>query len=98
MRRLLAEAWASLGGSTELRSPDAGAKLTPGGASRSFGVEVAKLAGLPPGVVERAQQILRGLEAGRPSPAGPRPAAGARTAELVLTRRRPRSREGPAGG
>jgi DNA mismatch repair protein MutS len=38
-------------------------KLTPGGASRSFGVEVAKLAGLPPPVVARARAILRTLEA-----------------------------------
>jgi len=37
-------------------------KLAPGGASRSFGVEVAKLAGLPPTVVERARAILRTLE------------------------------------
>jgi DNA mismatch repair protein MutS len=38
-------------------------KLVPGGASRSFGVEVAKLAGLPPTVVDRARAILRTLEA-----------------------------------
>jgi DNA mismatch repair protein MutS len=37
-------------------------KLAPGGASRSFGVEVAKLAGLPPAVVDRARNILRTLE------------------------------------
>jgi DNA mismatch repair protein MutS len=41
-------------------------KLTPGGASRSFGVEVAKLAGLPPSVIARAQGILRALESNRP--------------------------------
>ena len=38
-------------------------KLTAGGTSRSFGVEVAKLAGLPPTVVARARAILRTLEA-----------------------------------
>ncbi len=38
-------------------------KLTPGGASRSFGVEVAKLAGLPAPVIARARAILRTLEA-----------------------------------
>ncbi|HZL18614.1 MAG TPA: DNA mismatch repair protein MutS [Polyangia bacterium] len=38
-------------------------KLTPGGTSRSFGVEVARLAGLPPPVVARARAILRTLEA-----------------------------------
>jgi DNA mismatch repair protein MutS len=49
-------------------------KLTPGGASRSFGVEVARLAGLPDGVIARAQQILRGLESLGPA-TGPAPVA-----------------------
>ncbi|HMF40725.1 MAG TPA: DNA mismatch repair protein MutS, partial [Polyangia bacterium] len=49
-------------------------KLTPGGASRSFGVEVAKLAGLPPAVIDRARAILRTLEADAPAGADvPRP-------------------------
>ena len=53
-------------------------KLVPGGANRSFGVEVAKLAGLPEAVIARAGAILRSLEvmpaaggAFRPGPAGP---------------------------
>jgi len=37
-------------------------KLVPGGASRSYGIEVAKLAGLPPEVLARAREILRNLE------------------------------------
>ena len=37
-------------------------KLVPGGASRSYGIEVAKLAGLPPEVLRRAREILRNLE------------------------------------
>jgi DNA mismatch repair protein MutS len=37
-------------------------KLVEGGASRSYGIEVAKLAGLPGGVVARAREILRNLE------------------------------------
>jgi DNA mismatch repair protein MutS len=37
-------------------------KLVAGGASRSYGIEVAKLAGLPAGVVARAREILRNLE------------------------------------
>lgn len=37
-------------------------KLTPGGASRSFGIEVARLAGVPAPVVTRAQDLLRRLE------------------------------------
>ena len=43
-------------------------KIIPGGADRSYGIEVAQLAGLPRQVVERARKILRQLEeeAGRP--------------------------------
>jgi DNA mismatch repair protein MutS len=39
-------------------------KLTPGGTSRSFGIEVARLAGLPDTVVARARAILDHLEDG----------------------------------
>ncbi len=38
-------------------------KLAPGGASRSYGIEVARLAGLPAEVLARAREILRNLEA-----------------------------------
>jgi DNA mismatch repair protein MutS len=38
-------------------------EVLPGAADRSYGIQVAKLAGLPPAVVTRAQQILRLLEA-----------------------------------
>ena len=50
-------------------------KLTAGSANRSFGVEVAKLAGLPPIVVERARAILGTLESDGGVPGGdaPRP-------------------------
>jgi DNA mismatch repair protein MutS len=37
-------------------------QILPGGASRSYGVEVARLAGLPPVVVDRASQILAEIE------------------------------------
>jgi DNA mismatch repair protein MutS len=37
-------------------------KLVPGGASRSYGIEVAKLAGLPVEVLARAREILKNLE------------------------------------
>ncbi len=52
-------------------------KLSPGGASRSFGIEVGKLAGLPPPVVERARAILKSLESDAAGQRGtlPRPAA-----------------------
>ena len=44
-------------------------KIVPGGADRSYGIEVAKLAGLPDSVLSRAREILRELEseAGRPA-------------------------------
>jgi DNA mismatch repair protein MutS len=38
-------------------------KLVAGGASRSYGIEVAKLAGLPPEVLARAREVLKNLEA-----------------------------------
>jgi DNA mismatch repair protein MutS len=38
-------------------------EVLPGAADRSYGIQVAKLAGLPPAVVARAQEILRLLEA-----------------------------------
>ncbi|MGH9451428.1 MAG: DNA mismatch repair protein MutS [Terriglobia bacterium] len=34
-------------------------KVEPGSADKSYGVEVARLAGLPPGVIERAREILQ---------------------------------------
>jgi DNA mismatch repair protein MutS len=37
-------------------------KIEPGGSDRSFGIQVARLAGMPPAVVARAQEILRNLE------------------------------------
>ncbi|MBQ2830388.1 MAG: DNA mismatch repair protein MutS [Oscillospiraceae bacterium] len=39
-------------------------KIVPGGADRSYGIEVAKLAGLPEGVIRRARAILAELEGG----------------------------------
>jgi DNA mismatch repair protein MutS len=39
-------------------------RLVPGGASRSYGIQVARLAGLPRLVIERSQEILRNLEGG----------------------------------
>jgi DNA mismatch repair protein MutS len=56
-------------------------KIVPGRSDRSYGIQVARLAGIPPGVLVRAREILEGLErdeltrGGRPSlsaePAGP---------------------------
>jgi len=54
-------------------------KLLPGPTNRSYGIEVAALAGVPQAVVERARQILRNIESGELTPQGePRLAAGSR--------------------
>jgi DNA mismatch repair protein MutS len=37
-------------------------RLQPGGADRSYGIEVGRLAGLPPQVLDRARQVLHLLE------------------------------------
>ena len=40
-------------------------RITPGCIGRSYGVHVAKLAGMPPGIVQRAEEVLKHLEAGK---------------------------------
>jgi DNA mismatch repair protein MutS len=41
-------------------------RIVAGGADRSYGINVAQLAGLPQPVLDRAAQVLAGLEADRP--------------------------------
>ncbi|HVB52806.1 MAG TPA: DNA mismatch repair protein MutS [Candidatus Acidoferrales bacterium] len=41
-------------------------RIVAGGADRSYGINVAQLAGLPRGVLDRAAQVLAGREADRP--------------------------------
>ena len=41
-------------------------RIVPGGADESYGVEVAKLAGLPDSIIERAKEILAELNASAP--------------------------------
>ena len=61
-------------------------KVTAGRSDRSYGIQVARLAGLPPAVVARAREILTGLErdelsrGGRPSLSG----EGVRSRQLGL--------------
>ncbi|MEZ4216839.1 MAG: DNA mismatch repair protein MutS [Myxococcota bacterium] len=65
-------------------------RLVAGGASRSYGIQVARLAGLPRDVVTRAQEILANLERGELDAEGqPRLAHGARP--------RPRAQERAEG-
>jgi DNA mismatch repair protein MutS len=58
-------------------------KIVPGAADKSYGIHVARLAGLPPSVLERAGEILRNLEEGEfESEGAPK-----------IARRRPRKRK-----
>ena len=61
-------------------------KVVAGPASRSYGVAVARLAGVPDAVVKRARQLLASLEAGEPLADGPpvHPRRGAPTSQLDL--------------
>jgi DNA mismatch repair protein MutS len=45
-------------------------EVADGAADRSYGIAVAKLAGLPPAVVARARSVLAKLEAGRDATGG----------------------------
>ena len=38
-------------------------KLAPGGSTHSFGIHVAKMAGMPPELIERSKEVLKQLEA-----------------------------------
>jgi len=45
-------------------------KIVPGGTDKSYGIQVARLAGVPQSVVERAKAILRNLEESELTPEG----------------------------
>jgi DNA mismatch repair protein MutS len=47
-------------------------KIAPGGTDKSYGIHVAKLAGLPPKALKRAQDMLEQLEAKNPKTASPK--------------------------
>ncbi|MCM1153546.1 MAG: DNA mismatch repair protein MutS [Muribaculum sp.] len=46
-------------------------RLEPGGSAHSFGIHVAKLAGMPPSIVKRATQVLSSLEEAASGPSRP---------------------------
>jgi DNA mismatch repair protein MutS len=56
-------------------------RVVPGGTDRSYGIQVARLAGLPGEVVTRARALLREFEQGAPAPAAP---TGVDTGQLAL--------------
>jgi len=41
-------------------------KIVPGGADRSYGINVARMAGIPKDIIRHAQRLLKELEEGRP--------------------------------
>jgi DNA mismatch repair protein MutS len=45
-------------------------QLAPGAASQSYGIQVARLAGVPQVVIDRAREVLENLEAGTLDPLG----------------------------
>ncbi|MDT8441326.1 MAG: DNA mismatch repair protein MutS [Desulfuromonadales bacterium] len=47
-------------------------RIVKGGASHSYGIQVARLAGLPKAVIERAKEVLRNLESGEYEAGAPR--------------------------
>jgi len=64
-------------------------QIVPGGTDRSYGIQVARLAGLPPEVLERAKQVLWSLEernhvGGRDLPPAPRPRPAPSADQLAL--------------
>jgi DNA mismatch repair protein MutS len=65
-------------------------RIDPGSASRSYGIQVARLAGIPEGVVARARDILNNLESaeyneyGLPNIAGPGAAKELAAAQMEL--------------
>ncbi len=60
-------------------------RLQPGAASKSYGIQVARLAGVPREVIDRAKEVLENLEAGSLDPMGlPRLARSRRRAAVEV--------------
>ena len=62
-------------------------KIIPGAADKSYGIQVARLAGLPQPIINRAREILARLEQGSPQPD---PATPVSSEDNAPARRRPR--------
>lgn len=60
-------------------------RIIPGGADDSYGIEVAKLAGVPSAVIKRAKEILSGLEQGKEEPKAPVKADGGESQLSLLS-------------
>jgi len=78
-------------------------KIQPGGTDKSYGIQVARLAGVPKSVIERAKVILRNLEESELTPEGTVRAPARQRAEREKLRQLPPSpqldlfRDGDAG-
>lgn len=59
-------------------------KVVPGGSSRSYGIQVARLAGMPEPVIKRAKEILHNLERGELNEAGMPRLASSKNAEQTI--------------
>lgn len=68
-------------------------KIAPGSARRSYGVHVAKLAGIPEGVLRRANEVLTALESRHQLPASRRIVVGP---PEKPKKKKPRSESGPS--
>jgi DNA mismatch repair protein MutS len=68
-------------------------RLVPGEVSRSYGIEVARLAGLPPSVIARAREVLAELEAERSAHERKSSAAPRAQLDLFAPERDPAERE-----
>ena len=60
-------------------------RIVKGGASHSYGIQVARLAGLPDAVIERAKEVLRNLESGEYEAGAPRLARSKHAVKIVET-------------
>jgi DNA mismatch repair protein MutS len=56
-------------------------KLAPGGSTHSFGIHVAKMAGMPPALIQRANEVLQQLEESREGQKNPK---GRGTADIKI--------------
>ena len=56
-------------------------KLAPGGSTHSFGIHVAKMAGMPPQLIQRANEILKQLEESREETQNLQSSAGPKSAD-----------------
>jgi DNA mismatch repair protein MutS len=65
-------------------------KIVPGAADKSYGIQVARLAGLPQPIIERAKQILHKLESNGQQPDAP---AGAVEENTVAMVKKPRAKK-----